>query len=187
MAENIYFNLKLLFSNTKFVSCREILLVCQVSARWDFKYIAATIIKAPQGKELRRYGIFFFLFKLKTMLELESACLYPHPQACGRYKHSTWSRRTEEELHCTHCSSGTLHSTESSLHPHIPAQIRAVQQGLQHTQEKGKYLSVLFKLNGSVSQVCGSVKPAANMQTNTRALVRTHARTLLLRAGGDTS
>ena len=31
-------------------------------------------------------------------------------------------KQTVEGLHCTHCSSGTLHSTENCLHPYIPAQ-----------------------------------------------------------------
>ena len=46
----------------------------------------------------------------------------------------TYSRQTVVGLHWTGCSLGTLHSTESCLHPYIPTQTGGVQRGLHQTE-----------------------------------------------------
>ena len=56
--------------------------------------------------------------KKKKMLKENGPNKEEHPHT-HRTHHM---KQTVEGLHCTHCSSGTLHSTENCLHPYIPAQ-----------------------------------------------------------------
>ncbi len=97
-------------------------------------------------------------------------------------------KQTAEGLHCTDSSSGTLHSTESCLHPYIPAQTGGTEEKeniwvcfLSLMVQWARFVAVVgLKALWSLMQKCSQ-----GMNTHTRAHTYTHTLSLSFNAGGD--